>query len=84
LIEAAQPENVPGMKAYWKNQFEFLGLKAPVRAQLLKPVTILPEGVEVEQLARALGAALSGNALRRIVLARSTFEKSTRKEGGAP
>lgn len=34
---ARNPELAPGMKAYMRNQFEFLGLPTPVRRDLLKP-----------------------------------------------
>ena len=34
--EAKNPEKAPGMKAYMKHKFEYLGLQKPVRAELQK------------------------------------------------
>ncbi|WP_062005296.1 DNA alkylation repair protein [Streptococcus cristatus] len=36
LKAAATPDDVPAMKAYMKNKFEFLGVKTPVRRKLTK------------------------------------------------
>lgn len=35
--EHARPDQAPAMKAYMKDQFEFLGIKSPVRTELLRP-----------------------------------------------
>lgn len=41
-IRVQNPDQAPGMKAYMRNQFEFLGLPTPMRRDLLKP--FLAEG----------------------------------------
>lgn len=38
FVNHLDDENAIGMKAYMRDQFDFLGLKKPLRAELLKPV----------------------------------------------
>lgn len=37
LVQQAQPELAAGMKAYMKNQFDFMGIQKPLRTEICKP-----------------------------------------------
>lgn len=37
LVQQAQPELAERMKAYMKNQFDFIGIQKPLRAEICKP-----------------------------------------------
>ena len=39
-LEAANKNDAISMTAYMKNNFEFLGIKKPIRAEILKPYFI--------------------------------------------
>lgn len=54
---SADPENAVGQKAYMRNQFEFFGIKAPIRKDIQKPFlvkTYLPPKEELEGLVKEL------------------------------
>ncbi|MGB4596295.1 MAG: DNA alkylation repair protein [Anaerolineaceae bacterium] len=48
LIAIANPEKVPGMKAYMKNQFEYLGVQTPASRQVLNH--LLPKHQSAEEI----------------------------------
>lgn len=53
----ANPEIAAGQRAYMRDQFEFFGIKAPVRKEIQKPFlvkTYLPPKEELEELVKEL------------------------------
>ncbi|MBN2638371.1 MAG: DNA alkylation repair protein [Bacteroidales bacterium] len=53
----ADPLNAKGQKAYMKNQFDFLGIKAPIRQNIQKPFlvqTYLPAKTQLNTLVKKL------------------------------
>lgn len=55
----ADPDIALGQKAYMKNQFEFYGIKTPLRRKIQKPFlvkTSLPPKVELESIVKILWA----------------------------
>jgi len=53
LVPAADPALRPWMKAYMKNQFEFLGVKTPVRRAFTAELIAKQKGATADELLRA-------------------------------